>query len=138
MANFHYKHIKSQHGKNATSIYSDTDSLIYLSITDDVYEDMIQDNDMFDFSEYPLEHELYKMNIIRQDGQGKNIIKNCEVPGKFKEDNSSNVCKKWWCVELNLMQKNLFLLLMKKVKFMKSIRTQERECHHILFKKNTL
>ena len=55
---------------------------------------MIKDNDMFDFSDYPPEHKLYKMNVIGQDGKGKNIIKNCKVPGKFEEGNSSNVCKK--------------------------------------------
>jgi hypothetical protein len=94
MVNFHYKHIKSKYGKNATLIYSDTDSLIYLIITDDVYEDMIQDNDMFDFSDYPKDNKLYQMNIIGVDENGKNIIRNCKTPGKFKEDNNSKVCKK--------------------------------------------
>ena len=64
MVRFHYKHIKSKYGKSAILIYSDTYSLIYLSITDDVYENMIKDNDMFDFSDYPPDHELYKLNII--------------------------------------------------------------------------
>ena len=36
MVNFHYEHIKSNYGKTATLIYSDTDSLIYVIITDDV------------------------------------------------------------------------------------------------------
>ena len=64
MVNFHYKHIKSKYGKNAILIYSDTDSLIYVIITDDVHEDMIKDNGMFDFSDYPSDHKLYKMNIF--------------------------------------------------------------------------
>ena len=55
---------------------------------------MIKDNDMFDFSDYPKDHKLYKMNIIGQDENGNDIINNCKVPGKFKEDNSSHVCKK--------------------------------------------
>ena len=94
MVNFHYKHIKSKYGKKATLIYSDTDSLIYLIITDDIYDDMVQDNDMFDFSDYPKDHKLYQMNIIGVDEHGKNIIRNCKTPGKFKEDNNSKVCKK--------------------------------------------
>ena len=53
MVNFHYKHIKTKYGKNVTLIYRDTDSLIYLIITNVVYEDMIKYSDMFDFSEYP-------------------------------------------------------------------------------------
>ena len=47
MVNFHYKHIKSKYSKIATLIYSDTYSLIYLIMIDDVYEDTIKDNDMF-------------------------------------------------------------------------------------------
>ena len=39
MVNFHYKHIKSTYGKHDTFIYSDTYSLLYLIITDDVHED---------------------------------------------------------------------------------------------------
>ena len=56
---------------------------------------MIKYNDMSDFSDYPSDHKLYKMNIIGQDEQGKNIIKNCKAPSRFKGDNNSNVCKIW-------------------------------------------
>ena len=76
---------------------------------------------MFDFSDYPKDHKLYKMNIIGKDEYSKNIINNCKVPGRFKEDNNSNVCKKWLYVGLSHMQKNLFLLLMINVKVIKSI-----------------
>ena len=41
MVSFHYKHVKSKYYKNATLIYSDTYSLIYLIITEDIYEYMI-------------------------------------------------------------------------------------------------
>ena len=58
MVNFPYAHIKSKYGKRATLIYSDTDSLIYLVGTHDVYEDMIKYNDMFGFSDYPKDHKL--------------------------------------------------------------------------------
>ena len=85
MVNFHDKHIKSKYGKNATLIYSDTYSSICLIITDDVYEDMIKYNDMFDFSDYPTDHKLYKMNTIGKNEYGKNIINNCKVQGKVKE-----------------------------------------------------
>ena len=53
---------------------------------------MIKDVDMFDFSDYPVDHKLYKMNIVGKYDHGRNIINNCKVPGKFTEDNSSNVC----------------------------------------------
>ena len=40
---------------------------------------MVKDNDMFDFSGYPKEHKLYKINIIGTNDQGK--IFNCKAPG---------------------------------------------------------
>ena len=61
------------------------------------------------------------MNIIGKSELGKNIINDCKVPGKFEEDNNSNVCKKWLYVGLSHMLKNLFLLLMIKVKVTQSI-----------------
>lgn len=135
MVNFHYKHMKSKYGKNATLIYSDTYSLIYLITTDAVYEGMLKYNDMFDFSDCPTDHKLYKMNIIGKDEHGKNII-NCKVPGNFKEDNNSNVCKKWLYVGLSHMLKSLFLLLMIKVKDIQSIKkTGKGVPSHIIQKK---
>ena len=53
----------------------------------------MKDNDTFDFSDYPIDHKLYKMNIIGKDEHGKNIINTRKAPGNFKEDNNSNVCK---------------------------------------------
>ena len=51
-------------------------SLIYLIITDDVCEDMMKYNNMFDFSDYPKYHKLYKMNIIGKDECCKNTVDN--------------------------------------------------------------
>ena len=51
---------------------------MYLIITDDVYEDMIRYNDMFDFSDYPSDHKVYKLNIIGKGERGKHVIKNYE------------------------------------------------------------
>jgi hypothetical protein len=70
----HSEHIKSRYGKYATLMYSDTSSLIYHSITDDIHEDMIKDNDMIHFSDYPTDHKLYKMNIVGKSEHGKHII----------------------------------------------------------------
>ena len=58
MVNFHCKDLKSKYGKNASLIYSDTDSLLYVVITDDVYKDMIKDNDMFGFFRLPQRPQI--------------------------------------------------------------------------------
>jgi hypothetical protein len=54
-------------------LFIDTDSLCYHSKTDDVYQDMTHNKEMYDFSEYPIDHIL----------QDK---KNSAVIGKFKDE----------------------------------------------------
>ena len=50
MYEFHYKYIKSKF--DVKLLFTDTDSLGYEIKTEDVYEDLYQDKDLFDFSEY--------------------------------------------------------------------------------------
>ncbi|GBB98462.1 hypothetical protein RclHR1_32310003 [Rhizophagus clarus] len=57
MYNF-YNHIKRKYGDRAKLCYTDTDSLIIKIETEDVYADMIEDADLYDFSDYPEEHPL--------------------------------------------------------------------------------
>ena len=57
--------------KPSTAIlYTDTDSLILEIKTEDVYKDMANDKDSYDFSNYPIYHPLYS-------------VKNKKVIGKF-------------------------------------------------------
>lgn len=50
---------------------TDTDSLTYIIETDDLYDDMKRDTDVFDFSEYDKNHKCFN-------------ISNKKVVGKFK------------------------------------------------------
>ena len=50
MYEFHYKYIKTKY--NASSLLTDTDSLIYEIQTNGVYEDIHWDKNFFDFSDY--------------------------------------------------------------------------------------
>ena len=86
MVDFHYNHIMNKYGDNAKLLYSDTDSLIYPIKTKDIYEEMYDDNDKFDFSSYPKTHPNYTRNIIGYTDDNTPIIYNTKVPGKFKED----------------------------------------------------
>ena len=58
MYDFHYNYIKQQYGKEATLLFTDTDSLCYAINTNDIYEDMKKHIDLFDTSDYPAEHFL--------------------------------------------------------------------------------
>ncbi|XP_041351368.1 uncharacterized protein LOC121370296 [Gigantopelta aegis] len=59
MYDFHYNYIKSKYASKAQLLFTDTDSLCYYIQTDDIYQDMLQDSNLFDTSEYPTDHVLY-------------------------------------------------------------------------------
>ena len=74
MFSFHYDHIKELYpGKMSQLLFTDTDSLTYKIETDDIYQDMLQHQDLYDFSGYPKEHKCYS-NV------------NKKVIGKFKDE----------------------------------------------------
>ena len=74
MYNFHYEHIKKKYlGSRSKLCFTDTDSLLYEIETEDIYADMLQDCEHFDFSDYPFDHPNYSTT-------------NKKVIGKFKDD----------------------------------------------------
>ena len=52
MFEFHYNYIKNKHGNNSRLLFTDADSLMYEIKTEDVYENISKDREMFDFSNY--------------------------------------------------------------------------------------
>ena len=52
MYEFHYEYIKSKYGNNSRLLFTDTDSLMYESKTEDVYKDFSNNKNMFDFNNY--------------------------------------------------------------------------------------
>ena len=71
MCEFHYKYIGSKFDANL--LFTDTDSLAYEIKTEDVYEDFYEDQNLFDFSDYPLNSKFF-------DPGNKNVI------GKMKDE----------------------------------------------------
>ena len=76
MYKFHYDFIKTKYGNKAKLLFTDTDSLCYCIETEDVYEDMKANNELFDMSNY---------------GENENTAKyfdatNKKVLGKFKDE----------------------------------------------------
>ena len=73
MYQFHYEYMKPKYGCSAKLLFTDTDSLCYEIKTDDIYQDMLQDIDLFDTTEYGQNHPLYSLT-------------NKKVLGKMKDE----------------------------------------------------
>ena len=59
MHNSHYNVMKKKYGRFCSTLYSDTDSMIYGIETNDVYKDMAEQKHLYDLSKYPTDHALY-------------------------------------------------------------------------------
>ena len=75
MYKFHYDTVKHRFPE-AKLCFTDTDSLLYAVPTDDIYRDLEDIQDSFDFSNYPRDHRLYS-------------DVNKSVPGYFKDETAS-------------------------------------------------
>ena len=49
---FHYNYIETKYGDKVETLMRDTDSLVYKTENENVYEDFCEDNELFDFSNY--------------------------------------------------------------------------------------
>ena len=52
MYDFHYNDMKQKYASKAKLLFTDTDSLFYEVRTTDIYQDMLEDTNLFDTSEY--------------------------------------------------------------------------------------
>ena len=77
MYDFHYNFIKAKYGDRARLLFTDTDSLCYHIITDDVYEDLYNHKDMFDNSDYCKSSKFF-------------FDENKKVIGKMKDEAAGN------------------------------------------------
>ena len=73
MFRFHYDVMLARYGPNCRLLFTDTDSLTYHVMINDIYEDMKSFGDELDTSTYPTNHPLYS-------------TKNAKVLGKFKDE----------------------------------------------------
>ena len=90
MYDFWYGHIKRKYGNRAKLCYTDTDSLIIEIETEDVYADMVEDANLYDFSDYPEDHPLLAKLPADQwiyNPDGSRELKNKKVIGKWKDEN---------------------------------------------------
>ena len=73
MYQFWYDHLKQKYNDKIQLIYTDTDSFVIEIITNDIYKDMFENKDSYDFSEYPTDHPNYN-------------IDNKKILGRFKDE----------------------------------------------------
>ena len=73
MYQFWYDYLKVKYGNKIQLIYTDTDSFVIEVETDDVYKDMYEDGNLYDFSDYPKNHPNFSLT-------------NKKVYGSFKDD----------------------------------------------------
>ena len=74
MYEHHYNYVMKKYGHDkAKLMMTDTDSLLYLITTEDLYADMEDDRHLFDFSNYEKDHPLYDTS-------------NAKTPGLFKDE----------------------------------------------------
>ena len=59
---FWYNHLKKQYGYKIKLLYTDTDSLIVEVETEDIYKDMHELKEDYDFCEYPGNSPYHKEN----------------------------------------------------------------------------
>jgi hypothetical protein len=69
MFDFHYNVIAKRYGKNARLLFTDTDSVGYHLVTDDVYRDMLEYRHLLDTSNYPRDHPLYSAENMKVIGK---------------------------------------------------------------------
>ena len=82
MFNFHYNVMKKKFSDRLTLLYSDTDSFIYEIYSSNIYEELQDIKEYFDFSNYPKESPLYS-------------VKNKKIPGFFKDESGSKIIEKF-------------------------------------------
>ena len=73
MYQFWDDHLKIKYGDKTKLMYTDTDSFVIEVETDDIYKDLLEDNHLYDFSEYNENHPNYSL-------ENKNVY------GIFKDD----------------------------------------------------
>ena len=73
MFDWYYNQLKKKYGDNCTLLYTDTDSLLVSIKTPNIYKDMQESKDEYDFSDYPKDHPLYDESNKKVIGKMKDV-----------------------------------------------------------------
>ena len=104
MYDFYYNVLQKRYSNKVKLLFTDTDSLCVEIETEDVYKDMQEDKDYYDFSEYKKDHFLYStenqavVGKFKDEFAGKIIIEFVGLRSKLnsltvQDDKEKKVCK---------------------------------------------
>ena len=119
MYDFHYNTMMKKYEEKCKLLFTDTDSLCYHIKTDDVYEDMKTDKQMFDFSDYPTSHALFNeenkkvIGKFKDEANGKPIIEFCGLRSKMYSFLTESKVK---CTAKGIQRNKIKTLTMEKYK----------------------
>ena len=82
MYQFWYDHLKNKYNNKVELIYADTDSFIVQVETVDIYKDMLENENLYDFSDYPINHPNYDITNKKFLGKFKDKL-NCKIIMEF-------------------------------------------------------
>ena len=107
MYDFHYNYIKKRYNNKAKLLFTGTDSLCYEMETQDIYEELWQDTNLFDNSDYLKDSKFF-------DSTNKKVI------GKFKDEAAAMPIKEF--IELHSKMYSYVKVIGKNEKTVKSVR----------------
>ncbi|OXA41924.1 hypothetical protein Fcan01_23329 [Folsomia candida] len=79
---FHYDYMGQKYGINCNLLNMDTDGFLYEVFTNNFYNDMLAQLDIFDTSNYPKDHFLFS-------------LKNKKIPGKLQDEKAGFLIKSY-------------------------------------------
>ena len=76
MYSFHYNKMLEKYDNDSINLcFTDTDSLLYEIKTKDIYADMLDNKELYDFSDYPTDHKCYSTSNKKKIGKFKDELK---------------------------------------------------------------
>ena len=76
MYEFHFDYMKKKYpGEKSKLIFTDTASLTYVIVTEDIYNDMFSNKEFFDFSDYDKDSKFYNTENMKKTGKMKGEMK---------------------------------------------------------------
>ena len=97
MYEYHFDYMKEKYpGEKSKLLFTDTASLTYVIITEDIYNDMFSNKEFFDFSEYDKDSKFYNTENMKKNwnNEGRNEGGSNSEFCRFKSENVFNINKK--------------------------------------------
>ena len=144
MYDFHYNYIKKRYNNKAKLLFTDTDSFCYEIETQDIYEELWQDRNLFDNSDYPKDSKFFDstnkkvIGKFKDEAAGIPIVEFIGLRSKmysYVKDNGKNekTAKgvRKYVIKKNITHENYKDCLLNRKQMLHSMRTIRSDCHQI-------